>query len=757
MRPLLLSLIALAACTGKVEQSNFGGLAGDACDEEETCRTGLACDHEGVCAEEGTAGTFAQGEDCLLTDECGWGLVCDGAGHCAQPGDAGTGDVDAACESDADCQMGFACNDDGACEDLEIPYWEGVQCAADDGPFRVYFEVPDLPASPGVEFYRLPFPNDARLVDGHPDLSGHPSPGDVSPAIDAWLAAMEEIDAYPVNPVVILRTSGRLDPSSVRAFQDDDTLFMAAVSPSSEDYGYRSSFVYEATTARNRYACGNQIRVSSWPGRPLEPDTTYAVWVSRDIRSGSAETPEVDADFAVMMGDARPGDDGDYRLVPAWDAYAPFRQFLDDNGVDRDSVAGAAVFTTGNPARRFWNVGFAVSEAERDPTPLELTLCDGEAISPCDDGGARACGAPQAGFHELHGRITVPVFQEGSAPYAPGDGGWAWNTANTPFLQTGAEVCFALTVPEGAPPAGGWPVTLAAHAWGGDFRDPIELGLAGALAAAPTPDGGTVGVATLTLELPGHGERGEASLFYDLDNPTATYGNRLQAAAELYQAVAVLEAFSLEAGQSPTGQALRFDTDKLLFFGHGAGGEAAIAMLANTRDIQAAVLGGVGGLQGVIAGTRLEPQVTDYELRRRMADTSSGRMHPILGVLQATLERSDAVIYGQSLLKVPAAGSSSKHVLYIYGLDDLTTPDAAQQALQTAMGLPTVGEVVVDWEQSTRDAPASENLLSESGGRYTGGSLQLEGGHEALWSPEGLDAAVRFLGAAAAEQAPSIE
>ncbi|MCB9745697.1 MAG: hypothetical protein H6740_24195, partial [Alphaproteobacteria bacterium] len=505
---LLPLLLAFAACTGKVEQSNFGGLEGDACDLEDGCRTGLACSHDGICTEEGTPGTFAEGEDCLLTDECGYALVCDGAGHCAQPGAEGTGAEGEACADDSDCQMGFACGDDGACEDLGIPYWEGVSCAEEDGPFRAHFDVPDLPARQGIEFYRLPFPNDARLVDGHPDLSGHPSPGEISPSIDAWLAAMEDIEAWPLNPVVILRTSGRLDPDSVRAFSDSDTLFFASIDPDDPDHGYRGSFLYEATTARNRYACGNQIRVTTWPGRPLSPDTTYAVWVSREIQDAEGATPAISPDFQVILGDERPGGDGDFRLVPAWDAYQPFRDFLDAEGIDRDSVASAAVFTTGDPARRFWNVGFAVEDAERELTPLELTLCDGEAVSPCDDGGERACGAPQAGFHELHGRITVPVFQEGTPPYDDGLGAWSWSSANTPFLQGGAEVCFALTVPEGEPPSGGWPLVLASHEWGGDFRDPVQMGLSAALAGVSEPAGG---VAVFSLELPMHGARGDGA------------------------------------------------------------------------------------------------------------------------------------------------------------------------------------------------------------------------------------------------------
>ncbi|MCB9765778.1 MAG: hypothetical protein H6739_38745 [Alphaproteobacteria bacterium] len=752
-----LLLLPLLSCTSKIDEANFKAREGEPCEEIDGCRTGLVCAHDGICQQEGTPGAFLEDDDCLLTDECALGLVCDADGACASPGDAGTGGEGETCEDNGDCQMGFACQD-GVCVDLAIPYWAGETCLPEtDGDFKVWFEVPEQPPIASDVFYRLPFPNDGRLVDGHPDLSGHPSPGALSPSVDLWLAAAEQAEGYPLNPVVILRTNHRLEPSSVSAFGDrPDTLFFADITPSSDNYGPRSSFVYLATTARDRYACGNQVTVSTWPGVPLDPDTTYAVWLSTGITSAQGESPVPSDDFLAVLSRSRPGDDGDYRLVPTWDAYEPFRDYLDAQGIDAATIAGAAVFTTGDPAGAMRSVGYAVGQANVDPTPRALTLCGDGAASPCAD--IAACGAAEPGFAELHALLDMPSFQGGDTPFATEGGGWVWSLDNTPAYRGREEACLAMSVPEGEPPAAGWPVVLYVPGQGEDFRAFVSQGFAAAMAQAPHPDGGTLGAVVISADLPTHGHRGAApELFFNLDNPDASLGNRLQVGADLHQVVALVEGWSLSAEESPTGVAIPLNADRISLVGRGAGVEAATGFLAWTRDVDAAVLAGAGGLTALSLTTQQEPEVMPYALRRMFADTALDRLHPMVGVMQMSLERSDAVVYGRMLLKDPEVGGDPKHLLQLYGLDDPVAPDAVQQALQSVMGLPTVGEVAVDFEQYTTSAPASENLLSEFGGRYTGGSLQLDGGYDALLGAEGQAAAVRFLGAAAAGEAPSIE
>src|SRR5262249_33210684 len=153
----------------------------------------------------------------------------------------------------------------------------------------------------------------------------------------------------------------------------------------------------------------------------------------------------------------------------AWDAYAPFRAYLASEGIDESTIAGAAVFTAGNALARARTLALAALAAPA-PKLSDLTLCDTGVVSPCQDASGRgACGAADPNFFEIHGRFTVPIFQQGTEPYIrPADGG---AISNPPVVQRIEAVCFALTIPKNAAmPVGGWPLVVLAHGTGGSFR-----------------------------------------------------------------------------------------------------------------------------------------------------------------------------------------------------------------------------------------------------------------------------------------------
>lgn len=754
-------VLAILGCNDSIEYKNEA-LLGDACDPvERPCRSDFICGHDAVCVEPGDPGSALADDDCLHNGDCAYGLVCAQDWHCAEPGDVGTLGAGESCTSDEDCQIGFWCGDSGTCEDLEIPYWEGVSCARapQNQQFRFYFDVPELPAPEETEFYRLPFPNDARVVDGVIDLSAHPQPGEISPAVQRWIDAFSASGGFPLNPTVLFRASHRLNIASIHAFTDEpDTLFFADIDPDSDDYGPRSSFLYKATTARGHYICYDHVGVTVYPGVPLNPNTTYAVWISTDATDSTGRRAAQSDDLIAVLSDTRPGGDGEYRLVPAWDAYAPLRAYLDEHGIARSSVAVAAVFTTGDPAARMVNTNYALTEVEAPTAPSDLASCDAGDTSPCDDGALRGCAGPQEGFDEIHGHIPLPSFQEGSAPYASEGGGWSWDLSNTPRVRNTPEACFALAVPEGEPPPGGWPVAIVVPGQGETMREAINRGLAGRLANAPTPDGGTVGVAVLSVELPVHGDRGnDPSLWLNLENPEASLGNRLQVGADVHQLVRVINAWSVDAASSPTGLPIALDDDHIVLIGHGVGAEAALSGLAYSRGVEGVVFGGAGGLFADNLLMSRSPERSSQAVDRLLADTAVDRYHPVLAMMQGTLERSDALTYANMMVREPPVGAAPKHVLHIYGVDDLAAPDPVQQILQSAMGLPTGGDVLVDFDQSTRPLPVSENLLSSNGDRWTAVSIQLAGGQDALWSVEAQEATAAFVGAIAVGEAPTVE
>lgn len=235
----------VAVVTGK-------GVVGP-CSAETECRAGLSCD-DGACRPGGASSAGPPG---LLSVECGAGLFRSYAGVCAPAGGggdgapcasgsdflashvceisgfsgacalAGTADVGQACDCTNDCYTGLRCSDDGSCQAgsalFGAPFFHGTPCAVGEdeaGPKRFYLEVP-CEGEPGADFYRLPFPNNARMRNGRVDLAGHPWPGPGLVGVDLVARLVDAIDAdmtgWSTNPTILFRASAWIDTKTVVA------------------------------------------------------------------------------------------------------------------------------------------------------------------------------------------------------------------------------------------------------------------------------------------------------------------------------------------------------------------------------------------------------------------------------------------------------------------------------------------------------------------------------------------------------------
>ena len=454
---LLMVLAAAAGCdefkkTGPVmdlvdpekESDVFapGKGVGEPCSEDEECRSGLSC-QEGTCQP---AGSSLADMPCMISAECGDGLVCGpdledlaSPKTCRPEGNGEQWDV---CSTDLDCQKGYYCKPVGftgscqpegdkdigeACEDtdecfgglacgenaagemvcgllgMQLPPFLGPSCAPNaqiGDPPRILFEVPRS-GEPVSEFYRLPFPNDARVKDGHLFLDGHPTPGPGVVGMDVpkrLIEVMErDLGAYGTNPVVFLRFSVTpADPlkESLKAQGDDQNMFLLDITdPEADDYGASRSLNWSFNSGRGKYICYNHLSLSVPWSRPLAPGHVYAAMLTDGIpakpaeEGGSNRTFGKDDDFAAVMGASKPGNKD---LGRAWEAYTPLRAFLAhqaaaDLGLSADNVIGAAVFSTYDP-RSTMEKAAEVLGNKGVPEITEMVLCGEGVTSPCDDG-----------------------------------------------------------------------------------------------------------------------------------------------------------------------------------------------------------------------------------------------------------------------------------------------------------------------------------------------------------------------------------
>lgn len=765
---------------------------GAGCQGTEDCFRGLVCSGLGLCADPGDPGTAGHGDPCVEAAECEYGLFCsESDATCHRLG--GTGD---SCEDHDQCRQTHYCDETGICVErlsdgaacvaaaqcaagttcwqetcTPLPQYSGVSCedpALDLGPFRVLFEVPPADITGPMEFYRLPFPNDIRLRNGRVDLSGHPDPGDLVPGevVTKYLDAIEaDNDGFGLSTVSFFRFSKAVSYATVSLSGDGASVLFMNIDPGSIGYGERHSGLgFSASTAPGRYICHNWMAVHPMAGYPLRQATTYAVLLLDSITNDASEPATPDDDFAAMLDNIAPAG---ANLQAAWLAYQPLRDFLADTTLPAESqvaasaVVAASVFTTMDPDRRPPAFRSVIRNDPTVPAPdvADVTLCEGAALSPCDDGltGAehlRGCMGEDLAVHEIHGRLATPLFQQGTPPYADSGGDIAYTVDGSPLVQGQQDVCFGLSVPKGAAmPAAGWPVVIYLHGTGGSFRSHFDNGVAMRLADVDLGGGVTTQMAVMGIDQVVHGARREGDsthpnlLFFNFTNPQAAKGNTLQGAADLFQLVRVVEGFVQQVNS--VGE-VRLDPDRIYFFGHSQGVNTGGLAVVFEPAIRGVVYSGGGALLMESLLNKTNPVDLTGVLQFALADADVGFNHPMLSLLQLYFEPVDTINYLAQLFMNPVAGVEARHALFSYGLGDTYSPNATGRAMIRSAGAHLIRPVLDTINYvGELDAPVTGNRW---GGTLTEGAVQLDtdgtyDGHFVLLrNPDGQALYSTFLG-----------
>ena len=751
------------------------GSTGVKCSTDKTCKVGLVCSSQGTCAAAGSPGTTALGKDCNVSMECRKGLVCSSTGVCAPAGKTTQGGVcrgteqcvtglvcsaggkcvlpktkgaagyGEPCKAGDDCELGLICGLTGNC--VRPRFFKGIACedpGKTAGPFRLFFEVPRN-GQEVKEFYRLPFPNDIRKTkDGRLDLSGHPNPGPLlgTDIVGKYISAIEaEVTGFGTNQAVLLRFSKALDWNSVDLNGARPGVIFVDL-----ETGARRSFRISYSSSSGKYICANHLVAQPFGGDPLEHGRTYAVLVMKDIKDQSGMPAQQDKDFEAMLAKDKPTNED---LAAAWTRYEKLRTWLGANlaagkfPVPAD-VAGAAVFTTQDPDQGFEKYRQAV-RGQPKPVFKSLTLCKGTGTTtPCNASSEqkRACGAVAGEFHELHGKLSLPIFQTGTAPYESSGGGVEWDSSGQPKVARTEDVCFALTVPKGATmPQDGWPVIIYSHGTGGHFRNFIGNGTAAQLASVAIPGGKTQHFAVIGFDQVVHGPRRAGSkrsseeLFFNFLNPLAAKYNTIQAAVDHFSFVRALETTVIKGGISPTGKEIKFDPQRIYFLGHSQGGFVGPLFLAYEPNVRVAVLSGAGGylIQSLLNKTKPVNISGGIRLALGELQGSVGEGHPLLNLFQLYLEPSDCVNFARLLIKSPLKGHDPKHIYMSQGLTDSYTPAPTTRSLAVAVGVQQARPVLEakDLEGlKVVDPPVQQNITS-GGKRVTAVIVQ--------YKPEGYD------------------
>lgn len=566
----------------------------------------------------------------------------------------------------------------------------------------------------------IPVPNDLLFAGSTDGTLAIPLPA--NPAEQGPTLALNALDGWSTNAVMRVPFSEDLDGSTLTA---GSTVRMFEVStvpvPGILRGAPVESVTRELTTAEFEVGVAPESAstLTIAPTELLQPETTYMVVVTDDVLGADG--------FAVMRSIV-------YQLasqsetLPADDPLAPLQQQIlamhaaaAGAGVAPSDIVISFAFTTqsigdvvaslrqiaqGDEAALIDAVCMANAElicTDTTPSPFSSPSLTIDPSSPGSTG--TLIGSPADAADVYTGELTLPYYLEDAAtvanptdlsvdttprttvfraryPFGASDSDRNVTGFNPlPEAREQETVPVLLTVPKGAPPAGGWPIAIYQH--GVTSERTTLFALADTLASA--------GFAAIAIDLPLHGigpshpfagflfaghqddQVRERHFGLDLvDNTTGAAGddgtldatgthfinltslrtsrdNVRQAVADLFALATTLDTADYDGVAGAD-----FDTSQLYFIGHSLGAVVGTPYLTASPEVVAAVLGMPGGglaevlsespsfgptIDAGLAAAGIAPDTPEYEAFVFAAQTVLDDADPIN--YAATLETTD--------------------------------------------------------------------------------------------------------------------
>ena len=421
--------------------------------------------------------------------------------------------------------------------------------------------------------------------------------------------------------------------------------------------------------------------------------------------------------------------------------FAPAVTELGRVGIEVEHVVHFTAFTTDDPTEEFRaaaaSIADQVAAPTADPSAWELQS-DGES------------------FDEYLGSYgPSPNFQAGVLPFEKfGDGGgFDLDAAGVPQVVDTFDARFSLSVPklEDCPmPADGYPIVMYAHGTTGDYRSYVFDGTARSLTSEC--------LAVMGVDQILHGTRPGAPdddiskqvLFFNFNNIEAARTNVRQSGLDEVQRARLFSESDMRvpASISTSGGQIRFDSSKLMFFGHSQGSLNGPLFLAGSAAPRGAVFSGASGVMQItlLEKTKPEPSIANLVktiflqlLLEEQGEVSL--LYPPIALAQSIVDPVDPMNYARFIALEPAFGSpKSVYMTEGVGADgqgDSYAPPRGCEALAMAMGLPLMSPAIHPFTDAVGDTPLLVTIGADGlSGNLAGGAAT---GVLAQWQPDGGD------------------
>ncbi len=582
------------------------------------------------------------------------------------------------------------------------------------GP-QVRFADPDSVLTDLVDH---PFPSDALLLnDGRVQLEQFPNPTNASTLQDYLLIFQSELRGFATSAALYVGFTEAMDQASFStdagtALTTGASVYLVDIDPDSPEQGRRYPLQLRYRDEPSVYLPAHHLIILPPFGATLRGGTTYALILTRDVRSATGEplqrSAALDAALRAECEDRAPP-----RIRQA---LSPLKTWLQSQA-DPEAVAGATVFTTRDSVADVR----ALADAVRSLAPVTAT-------------DWRLLKETQSSV-QYTAEVRLPGFQAGRRPYwTPTDGGDLVRTPEGFAVDHFETTRISVAVPRGGSmPVDGWPVVLYSHGTGGSHLSALQASVADVLASR--------GIATIGYDGTLHGPRAPAGTdpnlaFFNLFNPVAARANVLQGAADLVAMTRAVPVLTVPTTVGPPGH--RFDAGRLAFLGHSQGALVGAPYLSADDTPRAVVFSGHGAILTITLLQRKD--IADFEalltLLLGLPDNTLDEFHPVVNLFQQFIEPGDPIAYARAFNTAPGASGTNEGrergptaILMVEGLEDRAAPPLGQEAFSVAARLPVIEPVArlplaATWlGPDPEPAPAFENVVTGRG-RATYGLLQ---------------------------------
>ena len=624
---------------------------------------------------------------------------------------------------------------------LAILWLAATACRVDSSQYEAVAEPVTVrmqaDADLSTDFFAQPFPLETRRNGGHYDLSGFPNPGR-SELISVLAEVIEpELQGYGTNAAVYFSFSGPLtfeaavtDPAT--AMHGAAAALILNVDPDSPEYLEFSPVLSTFYRGESRFVPPNTLAVLPAPGFPLREDTLYAALVLHDHGLAGQDGP------LVQAGALRRALDG---TGPWGETFLPLVEALPLVDLEPSSVAAATVFRTMD----ITGPVFKARDWLYAEGPTAAVTFENEHVS-------------LPGFPSIRGTFDAVRFQHGAAPFTErGQGAFQLNDSGVPMAAGIDRLRLRVFLPDGEPPADGWPVVIYAHGTGGSYDSGVY------------PEGYRLaeqGIALVSYDQPWHGTRhpdhadGESfctnncpMLYtFNLMNPVAARDGFRQSALDAVQLRMALR--TLRFRFQGAGPEHHFDASRTYYMGHSQGSTSGPIFVAAEDDgIRAAVFSGPAAGLGLAMLYKTEPIDIPGLFGLVLGDHEGfDAFHPVLSLFQSFVKPADPMNYAVYLAHEPREGAT-RDLLITEGMLDEFTPPIQAEAFAVAARVQPVSPVYSEipgmlWRGlAAVEAPFRGNLLNADGASWTGALLQFpDDGHFAIYgNPTAERAYVEFL------------